>query len=190
MHGCLADCEHQGEDGLRRVRAPREERGEVDARRDERGGERQAEQVHGDRQRGARQGAGARQGHRQERRDVALRALRAHHLPLRRRRLRQEGARGIRPQRAAGHGGPRRAGAQVHEHVQRRQRRRVHSHVVSSLLLFPWIDRISLSLSSPAGRPALLLFLLKPTSIISVHASSPPKVSAFKKTLLPPRLSF
>jgi hypothetical protein len=139
LHACLmsfdawavvADGEHQGEDGLRRLRASREERGEVDARRDERDGEREAEQVHGDRVRGARQGAGARQGHRQERRDVALRALHAHHLPLRRRRLRQEGSRGLRPQRAAGHGRPQRSGGQVHVHVQRRERQRLHSHVM------------------------------------------------------------
>jgi len=133
LHFRWTDGEHQGEDGLRGLRASCEERRQVDARGDERGGEPEAEQVHGDRVRGARQGAAARQGHGQERRDVALRALRAHHLPLRRRRLRQEGARRLRPQRAAGHGRPLRARAQVHEHVQRRQRQRLHRHVMSDV---------------------------------------------------------
>ena len=125
-----ADGKHQGEDGLRGVRAAGEERRQVDAGRDQRGGEPEAEQVHRDGVCGAGQGAGAGEEHGQGGGDVALRAIHDDHLPLRRRRLRQEGPGGLRPQRAAGHGRPQRARGQVHEHVQRRERQRMHCHVM------------------------------------------------------------
>lgn len=141
------DGEHQGEDGLRGVREEGEERGEVDARGDERGGEPEAEPVHGDRVRGGEQGAGAREEHREGGGDVALRPVHHDHLPVRRRRLRQEGPRRLRPRQPRRHGRPLRPRGPLHDHVQRRERRLLLHHVKPIIHIYTTTPA-----TSPAGR--------------------------------------